>query len=133
MPHVQKTIFAAALLSTWYLSRTGGLFFDSWFSTLFIVEAGLFTLRLVYSVILYPRFFSPIRNIPGPTGGSFINGQASRIRKDPSGLPHREWVNTIPNDGLIRYMNILGAERLLVTSPEAHREVLTQKNYVRSH
>ena len=62
-------------------------------------------------------------------GGSFFNGQFARISKDPSGVPHQEWINTIPNDGLIYYMSLLNQERLLVTSPQALSEVLTQKSY----
>ncbi len=41
----------------------------------------------------------------------------------------QRWVNEIPNDGLIRYMHLFNAERLLITSPKALGEVLVQKNY----
>lgn len=37
--------------------------------------------------------------------------------------------NTIPNDGLIRYLSLFNMERLLVTSPRALAEVLVTKNY----
>lgn len=40
-----------------------------------------------------------------------------------------EWINEIPNDGLIRYRGMLNADRLLLTSPRALGEVLTQKSY----
>jgi cytochrome P450 len=38
-------------------------------------------------------------------------------------------VNTIPNDGLIRYKGLLNSERIMVTSPKALSEVLTTKSY----
>ncbi|KAK5652589.1 hypothetical protein OQA88_10350 [Cercophora sp. LCS_1] len=40
-----------------------------------------------------------------------------------------EWLNSIPNDGVIRYLGILNLERLLITSPKALAEVLVTKNY----
>ncbi|GAQ33932.1 cytochrome P450 [Aspergillus tubingensis] len=47
----------------------------------------------------------------------------------PRGKPQCDWVNHIPNDGLIRYRTLLNSDRLLVTSPEALAEVLTTKCY----
>ena len=44
-------------------------------------------------------------------------------------MPQREWINTIPNDGLIYYTTILNQGRLLITSPQALSEVLTTKSY----
>ena len=61
--------------------------------------------------------------------GSFFNGQFKRILKEPSGVPHQEWINNIPNDGLIYYTSLLNVERLLITSPQALGEVLTTKSY----
>ena len=45
------------------------------------------------------------------------------------GTPQQDWTNNIPNDGLIYYRSILNIERLLLTSPQALAEVLTQKSY----
>lgn len=41
----------------------------------------------------------------------------------------RKWVETIPNDGLIRYFHMFNTERILLTSPKALGEVLVTKNY----
>lgn len=38
-------------------------------------------------------------------------------------------MNTVPNDGVIRYLGMLNQERLLITSPQALSEVLVTKNY----
>lgn len=40
-----------------------------------------------------------------------------------------DWINSIPNDGLIQYRSILNTNRLMVTTPKALSEVLNQKCY----
>lgn len=52
----------------------------------------------------------------------------SRIHTNKS-AQHRDWMKTVPNDGLIYYTSFLNAPRVLVTSPDALREVLSQKSY----
>ena len=47
----------------------------------------------------------------------------------PSGEPQKEWILTVPNEGLIRYTSILNQERLMLTTPQALSEVLTQNSY----
>ena len=41
----------------------------------------------------------------------------------------RKWVEEVPNDGIIRYLDIFNMERLAIVSPAALGEVLVQKNY----
>lgn len=41
----------------------------------------------------------------------------------------REWMEEIPNDGLIRYTNWFNSERVLLTNPKTLAEVLSAKNY----
>lgn len=83
----------------------------------------------VWRIIIYPKFVSPLRHLPAPSGGSFWNGHASIIMAQPSGHPMREWIDTIPNDGLIRYTNWFNSERVLLTTPKTLAEVLSSKNY----
>lgn len=45
----------------------------------------------VWAVVLYPKFFSPLRHLPMPPGGTFFNGHFNRIAKEATGIPHREW------------------------------------------
>ncbi|ERF74949.1 hypothetical protein EPUS_05157 [Endocarpon pusillum Z07020] len=82
-----------------------------------------------YSIILYPKFFSPLRHLPSPPGASFFMGQFPAILAEPSGMPMRRWINEVPNNGLIRYTHMFNTERLLITSPKALGEVLTTKSY----
>ncbi|WPH02622.1 cytochrome P450 78A3 [Acrodontium crateriforme] len=92
----------------------------------------LFTVQVFllasWKKIIHPRYFSPLRNVPQPPNGHWLLGQTRRIVKEPSGMPMREWAETIPNNGLIRYSTWMG-ERLLVSTPKALGEVLVTKNY----
>ncbi|KHJ32070.1 putative cytochrome p450 [Erysiphe necator] len=47
----------------------------------------------------------------------------------PTGAPMIEWINTIPNEGIIRYLGMFNIERLFITSPNGLREVLSSKSY----
>ena len=86
------------------------------------------TFYQTWMVVIYPRFFSPLRHLPSPPGGNFFTGQTRRVLKDTSGMPQREWIENVPNDGLIRY-SMWFQERLLPTNSKALAEVLVTKNY----
>ena len=58
------------------------------FVQLFILQ---FAAWVLYEVILYPKYLSPLRHLPAPTGDSWWNGQFGRIKKEASGKPMREW------------------------------------------
>lgn len=121
-------------------------FSASYVKTFLALEAIQILLGLVWQAILYPKLFSPFRHLPQPKvgphsqpimspaktilqGGSFFNGQFKRISAEVTGEPHRDWMNNIPNEGLIYYTSLLNQGRLLVTSPQALSEVLTTKSY----
>ncbi|TVY62299.1 Cytochrome P450 monooxygenase FUM15, partial [Lachnellula suecica] len=82
-----------------------------------------------WKVVIYHRFISPLRHIPTAKGGSWWNGHFGTILAKPTGIPQLEWINSIPNDGLIRYMGMFNSERLVVVSPKALSEVLTTSSY----
>lgn len=42
-------------------------------------------------IILYPKFFSPLRYLPEPKGGSWWNGHFAQISALPTGAPMVEW------------------------------------------
>lgn len=56
-------------------------------------------------------------------------GHFDKIRKESTGEPSREWIETVPNEGLIYYRFAFNSERVLLTSPKALAEVLVHKNY----
>ncbi|KAL2158561.1 hypothetical protein VTH06DRAFT_4328 [Thermothelomyces fergusii] len=100
------------------------------FLTAFTVIWGIQGLAwALWSVILYPKLFSPLRGLPEPSGNSWFMGQFPKILAMSTGSPMIEWVNSIPNNGLIRYLGPFNRERLLLTSPKALAEVLVTKNY----
>ncbi|CAD6441612.1 7d2618ea-c7bb-4b64-8afa-f24a2cca4826 [Sclerotinia trifoliorum] len=84
---------------------------------------------VIWRVILYPFYFSPLRHLPSPKGGSWWNGHWKRISGEPTGQPMLDWIEEVPNDGIIRYLGILNSERVMVTNAKALSEVLTTKNY----
>lgn len=82
-----------------------------------------------YSIVLYHRFFSPLRHLPTVPGQPFV-GVFNTITRQPTGVPQREWINKYPNDGIIRYMHLFNAERMLITKPTLVKEVLVEKSYL---
>lgn len=62
-------------------------------------------------------------------GGHPILGHFPRIFRDPSGEPQRDWIDNVPNDGVLYYRWLFNESRVLVTSPKALGEVLVQRNY----
>ncbi|KAK8137028.1 hypothetical protein PG984_004968 [Apiospora sp. TS-2023a] len=100
------------------LSRAGSLT-----ATCAVLAGGLFFFCIYY---LYVRhLFSPFRKLPSPAQGPLW----LRLLYEPR-LPEIEhWIDTIPNDGLIRYHGLFNRERVFITSPEATREFLTTSAY----
>ena len=66
---------------------------------LFLVQ---FTAYQTWKVVIYPRLFSPLRHLPTPPDNKFFTGQTFRLLREPSAMPARDWVENLPNDGLIR-------------------------------
>ncbi|KAK2606476.1 hypothetical protein QQS21_003169 [Conoideocrella luteorostrata] len=87
-----------------------------------------FFLVQTWRIFIYPRFFSPLRHIPTPPGGHWLWDQTRQILKEPSGIPMRNWVHSVPNNGLIRYSTWF-EPRVLITNPKGLAEVLVTKNY----
>ena len=58
-------------------------------------------------------------------------GQSSNLRRVTNGQAelYRVWCSTIPNDGIIRYLDMFNTEFLLLVSPAALAEVLVHKAY----
>ena len=56
-------------------------------------------------------------------------GQFWNMQGMPHGELYRTWLEEIPNDGVIRYLDFLNSERLLVINPTALAELLVHKTY----
>src|SRR5690554_1044179 len=46
---------------------------------------------VVYRLVVYPHFFSPLIGLPEPKGSHWLLGEFARIGRDPTGIPMREW------------------------------------------
>ncbi|KAI0977067.1 cytochrome P450 3A5 [Xylaria arbuscula] len=96
--------------------------------------AGFFLLQYLilklYRVYLYPRFFSPLRHLPGPQNNNIILGQElNKFRADsPVGL-QLDWSRRWPDAPFIRYLSIAGREALIVNTLAAHKAVLQTHVY----
>ncbi|KAF2167943.1 hypothetical protein M409DRAFT_65982 [Zasmidium cellare ATCC 36951] len=83
----------------------------------------------IFLVFVYPFYFSPFRHLPEPKGAKFPWAHASEILENRNGPAYRKWMTTVPNGGMMRLRVLFNQERLLLTSPEAMKEVLVQKTY----
>ncbi|KAH8423166.1 uncharacterized protein LDX57_000921 [Aspergillus melleus] len=84
---------------------------------------------IIYKLLLYPRFLSPLRSLPQPKGGYPILGHAFSRFEQPLGKTYLHFMNTVPNSGLILFRDLFHTDHLLLTSPEALAEVLVRKPY----
>ncbi|KAJ5917473.1 hypothetical protein N7466_011027 [Penicillium verhagenii] len=88
-----------------------------------------FFLFLSWKLYLWPLWLSPLRNLPEPSGGHRFSGHVKLVPNERSGMPLQEWINEVPNTGLIRYRMRFNKEVVFVTNPKGLSEVLVQKNY----
>ncbi|KAL8797755.1 MAG: hypothetical protein Q9195_000107 [Heterodermia aff. obscurata] len=92
--------------------------------------------RGIWTLIVYPKLFHPLRHLPSPSkiltrtkGGNFLWGHFNDIRIEPKGAPQRRWADEVPNEGLIHYRSLFNESRLIPTTPKALAEVLVQNSY----
>ncbi|THY25748.1 cytochrome P450 monooxygenase [Aureobasidium pullulans] len=107
----------------------GSLLHGSVWQSTVAIFLSMLAVRFSWTCLLYPLCFSPLRHLPHPKQTSLLLGQFSRIIKEPTGYPHREWMEEIENDGLIYYRGIFNMERVMVTTPKALSEAVTLKSY----
>lgn len=128
-----KIFLGASIAVTFFLNRYTEFYLPS--RSLVVTAFVIFSLEtiawLVWRCLLYPNLFSPLRALPGPSGGPFLMGQSLNLRGDPNGHAelYRAWSEQVPNDGIIRYLDIFNSEILLPVSPKALAEVLVQRPY----
>jgi cytochrome P450 len=79
--------------------------------------------KAIYSIILHPIFFDPLRHLPQAPQANLLE----RFFSEPQPPDQEAWANTIPNSGLIRYYGRFNVPRVLITSPQGCEEVLQTK------
>jgi cytochrome P450 len=60
---------------------------------------------------------------------NFILGNGHAQFSKPPGEEMRKWVNSVPNDGLIRFRGYFNHEHIIPTSPETLKSVLSDHSY----
>ncbi|KAK2590019.1 hypothetical protein QQS21_012297 [Conoideocrella luteorostrata] len=131
MPPPLPLITVVAALSTLLFVQTRQ---DAWTHALAIqmfaiIYGALLGAWSFYTIFIYPFFVSPYRHLPQPPGGDWLFGHTRRAIGDGLGTTARKWMETIPNDGLIRVRWAFNREMLLVTTPQVLSEVLVAKSY----
>ncbi|KAF2819719.1 cytochrome P450 [Ophiobolus disseminans] len=82
-------------------------------------------LASMWRVFIKPLLFSQYKDIPEPSGGSFINGHFGYIMSMGNGEAELRWLEKIPNNGMLRCRGLLNVERIIVTSPTALAKIAT--------
>ncbi|KAI0159686.1 cytochrome P450 [Xylariaceae sp. FL1272] len=122
-PYPLRGIAAASLATSYVLVAHASTWWKLGYISTFASAGILQSLIWVFwVVILWPKLFSPLRSLPEPSGNSWFNGQWDKIRRKPTGMPMREWVAAVPNEGVMRYLGLFNSEQALA-------EVLVTKNY----
>ncbi len=63
----------------------------SFLGTFSVILLFLVVSWLVFTVILYPKFFSHLRHLPGPTGETWWRGHTTITATEVSGGPMIDW------------------------------------------
>jgi len=81
-------VFLAIRQEQWSKLSLAGNFASAWLLQ--------FSAYAVWSVFLYPWYFSPLIGLPEAAGGHWLLGHFRRISKEPTGVPHQDWYETLP-------------------------------------
>ncbi|ETN39688.1 uncharacterized protein HMPREF1541_05914 [Cyphellophora europaea CBS 101466] len=84
---------------------------------------------ILWRSLIRPQF-SVLRDLPQPsTRGGLLTGHVGAVFSIPLGRQVADWVNNIPNNGLVWFRGMLGAEYLIVAGAESLRDVLFARAY----
>ncbi|KAF4997881.1 hypothetical protein FDECE_11963 [Fusarium decemcellulare] len=83
-----------------------------------------------YRIFLYPKYFSPFRDLPGPTNNHFLFGQSIHFIKASSPIElYVKWMKQWPNAPFIRYLTFGNEEVIVANSIRAHKEIQQTQCY----
>ncbi|RFU35026.1 hypothetical protein B7463_g1272, partial [Scytalidium lignicola] len=96
------------------------------FFTLLIIQyVGL----KLFDILVWPFWFSPLRNLPGPKKGNLIFGQVFNLFNSVPGELEKEWMQQHPDAPFIRYLSVGNVEVLIPTNLNAVKDVLQTNCY----
>ncbi|KAL8707912.1 MAG: hypothetical protein Q9220_007132 [cf. Caloplaca sp. 1 TL-2023] len=86
--------------------------------------------QATWASLVYPKYRSPLRHLPQPLDKpSLLMGHFWQMIETGPGEVLRSWANSVPNQGIIRYLDFFNLERVAVVSPAALAEVLVHRCY----
>ncbi|KAJ5452995.1 hypothetical protein N7445_001178 [Penicillium cf. griseofulvum] len=119
-----------------YLGLAAGIYLKpeyAIFNSRIVTAAVLFGVitmwKIIYQLVLYPDYFTPLKHIDSPMDRSWLTGNSSNFLFATPYLQIREWVKNRPNQDLFRYYIVANFERVILTSPKALGELLVTKVY----
>ncbi|CAG8168969.1 unnamed protein product [Penicillium nalgiovense] len=130
MGHISDsfTILYFALTAGVYLKPEYAIF-NSRMATAALLFGVITASKLVYRLMLYPDYFTPLKHIYSPAGRSCLTGNSPSFLLEAPYPQLREWAKNRPNQDLIRYYLVANLERVIPTSPKALGELLVTKVY----
>ncbi|KAK7756523.1 hypothetical protein SLS62_001358 [Diatrype stigma] len=83
-----------------------------------------------YRIFLYHKYFSPLRDVPGPSDNHFFFGQALKFyQADTPTELYIRWMREHPDAPFIRYLTWANTEVLVPNSLNANRDVVQTHCY----
>lgn len=93
-----------------------------------LVLLSLFHYWVSKQVLLVLR--SPLLSIPSVPGTTWLLGDVTATEKKPAGSSQKEWIDTIANDGLLRFCGFFCmAPALLITTTDGLHDILMKTPY----
>ncbi|KAJ5513336.1 hypothetical protein N7463_002888 [Penicillium fimorum] len=119
-----------------YLGLAAGIYFKPEYSIFnsrvvtAVILFGVITVsRIIYQLVLYPDYFTPLKHIDSPADRSWLTGHSPNFLLETPYPQLRERVKNTPNQDLLRYYIVANIERVILTSPKALGELLVTKVY----
>ncbi|KAK5992334.1 Cytochrome P450 monooxygenase FSL4-like protein [Cladobotryum mycophilum] len=97
-------------------------------AAIFVVSTLLFK---ILRAMIYPYWFSPLRNVPTPGGGHFLLGHGLKLLLAEGPFDYfRQWNRQWPEAPFIRYFSFGNSEILIPNNLEAIRAIMHTHAYV---
>ncbi|KAJ5773152.1 hypothetical protein N7457_008048 [Penicillium paradoxum] len=119
-----------------YLGIAAGIYFKPEYAIYssriltFTIFLGIISVsKLIYRLVLYPDYFTPLKHIHSPPNRSWLTGNSPSFLLETPYPQLKEFVKTMPNQDLLRYYIVGNLERVFLTSPKALGEILVTKVY----
>ncbi|KAE9410054.1 cytochrome P450 [Gymnopus androsaceus JB14] len=93
------------------------------FQLVILVGIGLASFAILYQLVLYPFYLSPLRHLAGPPlGPNLVIGRFADILNGEAGIPQRDWVKKYGK--VVRVVGPIGLQRVIFAGGEALQKIL---------